>query len=162
MRYELETYEEADGGTPVEDWLDSLDPVSGPAAMRAISLILGALGQDVCNNEYGKSLGRGLYELRVRHDANEIIRAHAPGLLGKLKPPPPRGKVLVRVFFHPHGNKMILLLGGYDKQKDPSVKRQGKEIKVARKRLARWQEAQGITGQRSRSFFLWWRNQVRR
>jgi len=43
---------------------------------------------------------------------------------------------LLRVFCHAYGNRIILLLGGYDKGSDPSAKRQNEEIRVARQRLA--------------------------
>ncbi len=49
---------------------------------------------------------------------------------------------MLRVFFHPHGDKLILLLGGYDKGARPSAKRQQAEIEIARKRLAHWRERQ--------------------
>ncbi len=48
-------------------------------------------------------------------------------------------KVLFRVFFHPHGEKVLLLLGGYDKAKHSSPTYQNAQIQIARKRLADWQ-----------------------
>jgi len=48
-------------------------------------------------------------------------------------------KVLFRVFFHPHGEKVLLLLGGYDKAKHSSPTHQNAQIQIARKRLADWQ-----------------------
>jgi putative component of toxin-antitoxin plasmid stabilization module len=50
--------------------------------------------------------------------------------------------MLVRIFCHAHGNKLILLLGGYDKAKDPSRKRQQAEIETARRRLTDWRRRQ--------------------
>jgi hypothetical protein len=47
--------------------------------------------------------------------------------------------VLLRVFCHAHGHRVILLLAGYDKGADPSRKRQQREIDVARRRLADFQ-----------------------
>lgn len=89
--------------------------------------------KDVCESEYGKNLKGGLYEFRLRHDADEIIAKFAPGK----RPDHARddGKILLRVFFHPHGSHSLLLLAGYDKSKDASDKRQDKEIELARKRL---------------------------
>ncbi len=52
------------------------------------------------------------------------------------------GRVLIRVFCHAYGSKIVLLLNGYDKAADPSDKRQQREIAVARKRLAEFQERQ--------------------
>ena len=48
----------------------------------------------------------------------------------------PRADVLLRVFRHAMGDRVILLLGGYDKGGDPSPRRQAREIEVARRRLA--------------------------
>ncbi|BAQ21064.1 hypothetical protein cgR_6002 [Corynebacterium glutamicum R] len=40
-----------------------------------------------------------------------------------------------------HGSKTVLLLGGYDKGKDPSPKRQQKEIQRAQKQLTQWRKS---------------------
>ena len=44
-------------------------------------------------------------------------------------------KVLLRVFVHFYGDRIALLLGGYDKGRYPQKKRQQKEIARARKLL---------------------------
>lgn len=49
-------------------------------------------------------------------------------------------KVLLRVFVHFHGRKVVLLLGGYDKGSDPKPKRQHREIETARKYLAEFRQ----------------------
>ncbi len=54
---------------------------------------------------------------------------------------PPRA-ILLRVFVHFYGDKVILLLSGYDKGRDPSAKRQGREIAQARKCLTAWNQQQ--------------------
>lgn len=51
-------------------------------------------------------------------------------------------KILIRLFVHFHGQKVILLLHGYDKGSDDSPRRQNKEIAEARKRLRAWRRAQ--------------------
>lgn len=43
-----------------------------------------------------------------------------------------------RVFCHAAGDQAILLLGGYDKGRDPSRRRQALEIGTARRRLAEY------------------------
>ena len=43
--------------------------------------------------------------------------------------------MLLRVFFHAYGERVVLLLGGYNKGKAPSERRQQREIATARKRL---------------------------
>lgn len=45
---------------------------------------------------------------------------------------------LLRVFVAFHGNRVVLLLDGYDKAADPSPKRQQREITAARKLLTAW------------------------
>jgi hypothetical protein len=50
--------------------------------------------------------------------------------------------ILLRVFCHAHGKKVILLLAGYDKGREPSAKRQNAEIRRARQRLTRWKAQQ--------------------
>lgn len=47
---------------------------------------------------------------------------------------------MLRAFVHFHGHRVILLLSGYDKQDDPSGKRQEREIAAARKYLMAWQQ----------------------
>jgi len=75
----------------------------------------------------------------ARHEADEIARMFGG------EPPDvaaPREKVLLRVFVHFYGDKVVLLLGGYDKGKDPKEKRQQREIARARKLLAQFKERQ--------------------
>jgi hypothetical protein len=48
-------------------------------------------------------------------------------------------KVLFRVFFHPHGDRVLLLLAAYNKAKHPSPSYQDKQIKLAKKRLGDWE-----------------------
>ena len=54
----------------------------------------------------------------------------------------PAAKIPLRVFVHFHGERLILLLGGYDKGDDPTSRRQRREIAVARRRLAQFKTRQ--------------------
>jgi hypothetical protein len=89
--------------------------------------------------EWLKALGDGLHEFRVRHDAAEIARMFGGDL-------PESGSrreaVLLRVFVHFYGTKIVLLLGGYDKGADPKPRRQQREIAQARKLLRQFKERQ--------------------
>ena len=67
---------------------------------------------DLIRTEWLKALGEGLHEFRVRHDADEIARM-LEGELPEVDGQPE--KVLLRVFVHFCGQKVVLLLGGYDK-----------------------------------------------
>jgi phage-related protein len=159
--WELQFYEDKSGREPVKAWLDGLDESKRAAAMRGLSIILAELGPDVCQSEYGKALGHGLTEFRLRHSAAEVISAHRPELLEKLALPQPDEPAILRVFFHAHADRLILLLGAYDKGSDPSDKRQQTEIALARKRLGefrRREKAKRIGSQ----FRLWWMRQVRK
>ena len=90
-------------------------------------------GLDVCGTEWGKQLGEGLFEFRVRHTAAETASMFGNDENGL---PRQKERILLRVFCHAYGNRIVLLLSGYDKGDDPSEKRQAKEIKKARKLLA--------------------------
>lgn len=45
-------------------------------------------------------------------------------------------EILLRVYGHAYGHKIVLLLAGYDKIASPSKKRENEEIVLARRRLA--------------------------
>jgi phage-related protein len=133
--YDLRFYEEEDGSTPVHDWLLSLPPSQRRAVGSAMERILQRDGIGVCGTEFGKQLGAGLFEFRARISSDDVKRPPAPD-----EPQP--WKMLVRVFCHAHGDRLILLLAGYDKQREPSKTRQQQEIALARARLQRWRQRQ--------------------
>ena len=137
--FTLEFYETVDGSSPVLRWLrEELTPTQRRAIGVAMAEILQADGIGVCRGAYGKHLGDGLFEFRLRHDAAEILR-----LRGKpARPGAGEERILLRVFCHAHGDRIILLLGGYDKRADPSRKRQQREIAIARARLADFRRRQ--------------------
>jgi hypothetical protein len=139
--FELEFYEDANGASPALRWIkEELTPMQRRAIGVAMHEVLAHEGMDVCESDFGKNLGGGLCEFRVRHDADEILarkgqlRRTVDRISGRSE------RILLRVFFHPHGDKLILLLGGYDKGRFPSKTRQAKEIATARQRLAAWRQ----------------------
>lgn len=95
---------------------------------------------DVLATEWGKPLGQGLAEFRVRRSLEAIFREACASVPDDVAGSDRR--VLLRVFCAFHGDRVVLLLGGYDKGRDPSGKRQQKEIARARKVLKQWQEDQ--------------------
>jgi hypothetical protein len=131
--FTLEFYADASGDQPVLRWLrEELTPTQRRAIGVAMAEILQEEGIGVCRGAYGKQLGDGLFEFRLRHDAAEILRS-----LGKpARDEPQHERILLRIFCHAHGNRLILLLGGYDKGADTTAKRQQREITEARRRLA--------------------------
>lgn len=138
--YTLVLYADASGREPFVRFLDGLEPRKRAALVAALQEILGHQGLGVCSSEFGKNLGRGLAEFRLRHSYDEIARR----LPGGEVPIPVRGSdqhVLLRVFFHAYdGDKIFLLLGGYDKGRRPSKKQQQAEVARARKQLKAFKE----------------------
>lgn len=138
--WDVEFYADESGREPCRQWADDLSSQKRAAFAAAIRLGLVRRGLDVVETEFGKALGDGLYELRVRWSAAEI-RHKVEGL-----PPDDVGqtpeKILLRVFFCTAGRKVILLMSGYDKAKDPSERRQDREIAKARTLLKAYREAQ--------------------
>lgn len=134
-----EFYEDAGGRRPVEAWMDNLDEVEFESVATAIEEILEKEGLALASTPWLKALGKGLHEFRVRHDAATIKALYSDS--GAKRPEKP-AKILLRLFVHFHGQKVILLLHGYDKGSDDSSRRQNKEIEEARKRLRAWRLAQ--------------------
>ena len=136
--YTLEFYESPDGTLPVLDWLRSLSPTQKRAVGQAMNKVLQRDGIGVCGTEFGTQIGKGLFEFRARLSSADIL---APG-----ETDADPWEMVVRIFCHAHGNKLILLLGSYDKAKDPSRKRQQSEIETARKRLVEWRRRKRLAG----------------
>jgi hypothetical protein len=134
--YRIEFYEDDDGREPALIFMQSLTPAKRRAVGVALNEFLGHLGPDVVGTDFGKNLGGGVLEFRVDQDAAQILRK-----AGK-DPRPERdpGKILLRVFFHAYGTKLILLLSGYDKGERPSKIHQNAQIEQARQYLKRWKE----------------------
>jgi hypothetical protein len=139
--YEVEFFRRSDDTEPVRKFLDSLSEDKRDALLAALKFILGRNGLDVCKSEWGKNLGGGLAELRLRHDEREILAGHSDTEEDQLPDASPE-RILLRVFFHAHGNRVILLLSGYDKGKRSSDRHQQKEIERARGYLKEWQAEQ--------------------
>jgi hypothetical protein len=135
-----EPFEADDGTIPFERFLNDLSNFKVDAVTVAIDRILTVRGIDLVRTEWLKALGDGLHEFRIRHTAAEVAR-----LFGGEDVAPPAGpteKVLLRVFVHFYGQKVILLLGGYDKGEDSTERRQQREIQAARRHLTQFRERQ--------------------
>ena len=103
----------------------------------AVREVLAVEGQAICESEWGKALGRGLYEFRIRKSLDAILK-----LTGVVRTRGGRQPVPLRVFCAFERGRVVLLLGGYDKGKDPSGRRQQREISAARRVLADWKRQQ--------------------
>ena len=139
--YQIDWYRDGNDA-PVYRWLtEELSELACELVGAAIREILQAEGPNVCETRFGRQLGKGLFEFRLDGDPQPWIdearkrRGKKPRQLEE-----PDGEVLYRIFCHAHGDKIILLLGAYDKGQDTSKKRQTAEIETARKRLRKWQE----------------------
>jgi hypothetical protein len=133
--FTLEFYQSPDGREPVRRWMEKVLSADHRRALdAALTLILAVHGVGVCGTPYGRQLGRGLFEFRLDEDEATVSRKwasrHVPASRAA------GSRILLRVFCHATGDRIVLLLGGYDKGRDPSRRRQQREIARARARLA--------------------------
>jgi hypothetical protein len=70
--------------------------------------VLAVRGIELTRTEWLRALGDGLHEFRVRHDREEI--AHMFGAEPATLSTPPEA-ILLRVFVHFHGQKVVPLTG---------------------------------------------------
>lgn len=141
----IEFYEDGNGKRPVEAWMDALGDIQLGALAAAIEEVLAKRGLDLASTPWLKALGESLYEFRVRHDEATIRALYTDS---GAQPPTKPAKLLLRLFVHFHGQRVILLLHGYDKGKDDSPRRQNREIQEARKRLRAWRAAEARNAER--------------
>jgi putative component of toxin-antitoxin plasmid stabilization module len=102
-----------DGACPFEAWHSKLSAGKQVVINESMQAQLVRRGTGVCSDDWGRALGGGLYELRMRQ----------------------RG-VLLRIFFAPIAERSLLVLGGLDKGRH--AKRQTAAIQACRARLAEW------------------------
>ena len=137
--YKLEFYEDEHGHEPVLDWLRGLTPSKRRAIGVAMFEILQYEGPHVVGTNFGKGLGGGIFEFRLDQDAAQVLARK-----GKRARPEASdtAKILLRVFCHAHGDRIVLLLGGYDKGERPSARHQQTQIELAKMRLKAWKAGQ--------------------
>lgn len=134
-RWTVEVYE--DGG--FERFYRRLDEAEQATTRAAIEYVLSRLGMDICATEWGKSLGNGLYELRIRRTLGTIVGEYGPAEVADVVPAKlSKRRVLIRVYCTFHGDRVVLLLGGYNKLRAPSRKQEQREIAAARSALNQW------------------------
>jgi len=134
-RFTLEFYQTPDGDEPARRWMEKrLSAPQRRALSTALRLILTVHGVGVCSSEYGRQVGRGLFEFRLDEDEATLLHkwSHASAAT---RPARSGERILLRVFCHAHGDRIVLLLGGYDKGADPGRRKQQREIARARARL---------------------------
>jgi putative component of toxin-antitoxin plasmid stabilization module len=138
--YTLEFYEDEHGDEPVLRWLRELTPRKRRAMGVALYEFLQHEGPRVVGTNFGKPVGGGIFEFRLDQDSAEIL-----GRKGKRARPERTepAKILLRVFCHAHGDRIVLLLAGYDKGERPSARHQQEQIELARQRLRNWKRRHG-------------------
>lgn len=133
--WNAEFYENIHGARPVETWLDSLTEQKFAVMDAAILLVLQSRGLALGDTKWLTALGGGLWEFRVRNTATEIKAMYSDAAKDPSKV---AEKILLRLFVHFYGEKIVLLLHGYDKAGNDSERNQQHEIRLARKRLKEW------------------------
>ena len=132
--YQLEFFAEDDGTKPVLAWIKTdLTATQRRAVGTAMRRVLQVNGIGVCASSWGKQLGDGLFEFRVRLTGRQMLREGwaRPGSVDASE------RILLRIFCHAYGERLVLLLGGYDKGSSSAKSRQAGEIALARGRLRR-------------------------
>lgn len=93
------------------------------------------MGPAIVRTDFGKNLGGGIIELRIRQSEEQLLKR--VGRVPRASHPEDEGEdILLRIFFHPHGQKRALVLHGYDKGKSPSKRHQQRQSAITEKRLA--------------------------
>lgn len=137
--WKAQIHDRPDGSLPFEIFRQSLDAPTRIILDHAVKYILLAQGHNVCQSQWGRPLKRGLFEFRISQSISTICKSANIQL--------PVGvqldhKSLLRVFFTVEGEKVVLLLAGYDKGRDDSPKRQEGEISLARQYLKEHRQAE--------------------
>jgi hypothetical protein len=134
-KWRIEFYEDTQGRRPVEKWIDGLSDQKAEAVIVALQEVLAINGINLASSAWLKPLGSGLYEFRIRHSTSEIqgmYKVANRALMDGAE------AILLRIFLAFEGERVIVLLGSYDKGKNDSQSFQQKQIEVARKRLREW------------------------
>jgi phage-related protein len=138
--YTVGFYEDDDGSSPVYRWItEELSPAQRRSVLAALEQLVAYMGPDIVRTDFGKNLGGGVIELRLRQSEEQVLKR--VGKAPNEPHPEDEGEdILLRIFFHPHGQKRALVLHGYDKGQNPSQRHQNQQIATAEERLARFKE----------------------
>jgi phage-related protein len=142
QRWTIEFYEDEHGNKPVLRWIkEALTPTKRRALGTAMRQILQQHGTDICSTEWGSHVAPKIMEFRLRMRGSQVINTEAE--IHEIDPEAAKERfgldssedILLRVFFTARGEKLVLLLHGYDKGESPGHKHQQKQIDEAAKRL---------------------------
>lgn len=73
-KWKIEFYEDAQGRRPVEKWMDGLSDQEAEAVLAGLQEVLAVNGITLTSGAWLTSLGKGLYEFRIRHSASGFNR----------------------------------------------------------------------------------------
>jgi hypothetical protein len=147
----IEFYEDEHGRKPVLAWIkDDLSPTKRRALGTAMRQILQRHGTGVCSTAWGAPVAPGIMEFRLRMRGEQVINNEAD--VHGIDPETAQERfgldasedILLRVFFTARGEKLILLLHGYDKGESPGKKHQNTQIQEAKERLRALDEHEKI------------------
>lgn len=113
----------------------SLTPAKQRTLETSIDKILLVHGFELVDGDLVKNLGGGLYEFRVGPTTTRMM--NKAGLESKI----PHQKIVIRVFVSFEADRMIVLLGSYDKGANDSKSKQQSEIAKARQILKAWKSS---------------------
>lgn len=139
-RWQVDVWrDDRSGEAPFERWFRRADPYVQAVVDAVITEVVEPHGIDLLGTPWCTGLGDGLYEIRIRQSLNAVRGRAGPD--GARRPGADRGgrrPVLLRLFVTFHGERVVLLLHAYDKGRDPTERRQRREIARARRHLATW------------------------
>lgn len=127
------SHEDRTGMNHFERWYHSLAPYYRAVVVAVFRRIVAPMGIDICATGWGKPLGDGLYEIRIRKSLNAILRSGPQSAEDSVEGGDQT--VLLRIFCTFEGEQVVILFQGYDKEKEPSKRKQRREINKARKLL---------------------------
>ncbi len=131
----IDFWEDDDGNKPVLNWIkNDLTPTQRRALGSAMRHVLQQHGLDVCDGHWGSWVETNIAEFRLHMTGEEVVNAG----WATADQIDTSETVFLRVFFHAHGDKIILLLEGYDKGAAPAKSIQTEKIKIAKLRLTAW------------------------
>lgn len=138
----IEFFADDSGRKVVLQWIKKdLTPIKRRAIGHAMREILQKSPKLPAGRDWTRRVDKGLFEFRLEMSGKELLNLEADVRGITVEELRATGEfdaseaILLRVFYHPHGDQIILLLGAYDKGKDTNEKRQEKEIAIAKKRL---------------------------
>ncbi len=113
-------------------FVKSLTPIKQRTLEASIDKILLIHGLELVDGDLIKNLGGGLYEFRVGPTTTRMMNRAGNSDMDTHQ------KIALRVFLSFEGNRLIVILGSYDKGANDSKSRQQSAIAQSRRLLKAW------------------------